>query len=145
MKTPAYTTKDIMEHALVLYGVALGWQESIEIYEQLEKFAQVGNGWANKTKDHSSCAFAIWLKSRLLELGFITWTHKPMEELSLPVTMHCFFIQIEENELHISRLRNEAVEDRDSTARSRLKRYMESQQINPINKTTLAVARPPSD
>lgn len=142
MPDPRFTARHLQEHSQWLYGVSISEQEADDLHGQLVKISKV-HGWSTHDICGTSCGIAIWLKSRLCEMGKFTCRLNPPEELRKPVLMHVFFFQIEETQLQLARLRTREPVSAAAPARSRLKRYMETKAVRPIDATALKVAPPP--
>lgn len=142
MPSPRFSTADIQSHSKWLYGVSLTWSEAEMLWCKLVVLSKT-HGWSTKEVCGTSCGIAIWLKSRLCEMGKFTCDHTPLPEFSDAVTMHIFFLHIEETPEQLARLQCGDSVPSASPSRSRIQKYMESKPIQPIDRTALNVAPPP--
>lgn len=142
MPDPRFTARDLQEHSHWLYEVVISDQEATDLHRLLVKLSKV-HGWSTRDICGTSCGIAIWLKSRLHEMGCFDVDHSPPEDLGRPVRMHVFFMHFEETESQLALLRGEEPLHPNSPARSRLNKYMETNSVSPIDKTAFKVAPPP--
>lgn len=106
-----------------------------------------GAGW--------TCDARMWLKNRLGEAGILfkrTNTDEANERrtINFPVTLHCFFLGVEETPEHLARLRNEHLGPSDQRAEARegpqdtlarSKVFSTTQVVHPINRVAARVSR----
>lgn len=139
-----YTPEDIRNHSLWFYGVTLTSIQVDELFAKYHKLGKNGGGWAGKKLNGTTAGLAIWLKSRLYEQGAFDVVHHPPDDLHTACEMHVFFIHLEETKQMMARLKSDAEAKRDTIARSRMHKYMQANEVAPIDKTAFIVAPPPS-